>query len=96
MKNKQPYFVTKAEQREKNLYFNTGACWTIGRAADNSFAFEDLSMSRRHAVVQALKPGKFYIFDLAVNNAVIPPTGVLQVFNDLANISAYLQEDAAA
>ncbi len=43
-----------------------------------------------------VKPGKFYIFDLAVNNAVIPLTGIAQVFNDLANISAYLQEDAAA
>ena len=43
-----------------------------------------------------VKPGQFYIFDEAVNNAVIPVTGVLPVFNDLANISAYLQEDAAA
>lgn len=42
-----------------------------------------------------MKPGQFDIFDLA-NNAVIPFTGVAQVFNDLANISAYLQEDAAA
>jgi serine-type D-Ala-D-Ala carboxypeptidase/endopeptidase (penicillin-binding protein 4) len=42
-----------------------------------------------------VKPGQFYIFDLAINNAVIPLTGILQVFNDLANISAYLQEDAA-
>jgi D-alanyl-D-alanine carboxypeptidase/D-alanyl-D-alanine-endopeptidase (penicillin-binding protein 4) len=42
-----------------------------------------------------VKPGQFYIFDVAVNNAVIPFTGVVQVFNDLANISAYLQEDAA-
>jgi hypothetical protein len=43
-----------------------------------------------------VKPGKFDIFDLAINNAVIPFTGIAQVFNDLANISAYLQEDAAA
>ena len=42
------------------------------------------------------KPGKFSIFDLAINNAVIPFTGVAQVFNDLANISAYLQEGAAS
>jgi D-alanyl-D-alanine carboxypeptidase/D-alanyl-D-alanine-endopeptidase (penicillin-binding protein 4) len=41
-----------------------------------------------------VKPGQFDIFDLAINNAVIPFTGVLQVFNDLAIISAYLQEDA--
>jgi len=42
-----------------------------------------------------VKPGKFYIFDLAINNALIPFTGAQQVFNDLANISAFLQEDAA-
>ena len=42
-----------------------------------------------------VKPGQFYIFDLAIDNAVLPPTGVAQVFTDLANISAYLQEDAA-
>jgi D-alanyl-D-alanine carboxypeptidase/D-alanyl-D-alanine-endopeptidase (penicillin-binding protein 4) len=43
-----------------------------------------------------VKPGQFDVFDLAVSNAVIPLTGVEQVFNDLGNISAYLQEDAAA
>jgi D-alanyl-D-alanine carboxypeptidase/D-alanyl-D-alanine-endopeptidase (penicillin-binding protein 4) len=43
-----------------------------------------------------VKPGKFDIFDVVVNNATIPVTGVEQVFNDLANISAYLQEDASA
>jgi len=42
-----------------------------------------------------VKPGKFYIFDLTINNAVVPLTGIAQVFNDLGNISAYLQEDAA-
>ncbi len=42
-----------------------------------------------------VKPGQFDIFDLAINNAVIPFTGILPVFNDLANISAYLQEDTA-
>jgi serine-type D-Ala-D-Ala carboxypeptidase/endopeptidase (penicillin-binding protein 4) len=42
-----------------------------------------------------VKPGQFYIFDLAVNNAVVPLTGILPVFNDLANISAFLQEEAA-
>jgi D-alanyl-D-alanine carboxypeptidase/D-alanyl-D-alanine-endopeptidase (penicillin-binding protein 4) len=41
------------------------------------------------------KPGTVAAFD-AVNNAVIPLTGILPVFNDLATISAYLQEDAAA
>jgi D-alanyl-D-alanine carboxypeptidase/D-alanyl-D-alanine-endopeptidase (penicillin-binding protein 4) len=43
-----------------------------------------------------VKPDQFYIFDLAVNNAVTSLTGIPQVFDDLATISAYLQEDAAA
>jgi D-alanyl-D-alanine carboxypeptidase/D-alanyl-D-alanine-endopeptidase (penicillin-binding protein 4) len=43
-----------------------------------------------------VKPGQFDIFDVVIDNAVIPFTGVVQVFNDLATISAYLQEDAAA
>jgi len=43
-----------------------------------------------------VRPGQFHLFDLAVNNAVTSFTGVLQVFNDLGYISAYLQEDAAA
>jgi D-alanyl-D-alanine carboxypeptidase/D-alanyl-D-alanine-endopeptidase (penicillin-binding protein 4) len=42
-----------------------------------------------------VNPGQFYIFDLAVNNAVVSLTGILPVFNDLANIFAFLQEDAA-
>jgi D-alanyl-D-alanine carboxypeptidase/D-alanyl-D-alanine-endopeptidase (penicillin-binding protein 4) len=42
-----------------------------------------------------VKPGKFYIFDLTINNALVPLTGIPQVFNDLAIISAFLQEDAA-
>jgi len=42
-----------------------------------------------------VKSGQFDIFDLAINDAVIPVTGILLVFNDLANISAFLQEDVA-
>ena len=42
-----------------------------------------------------MKSGQFDIFDLAINDAVIPVTGILLVFNDLANISAFLQEDVA-
>jgi hypothetical protein len=42
-----------------------------------------------------VKSGQSDIFDLAINDAVIPVTGILPVFNDLANISAFLQEDVA-
>jgi D-alanyl-D-alanine carboxypeptidase/D-alanyl-D-alanine-endopeptidase (penicillin-binding protein 4) len=40
-----------------------------------------------------VKPGQFYIFDEVINNAVIPPTSILPVVNDLSNISAILQEN---
>lgn len=43
-----------------------------------------------------VRPGQFDVYDLVVDNAVTSFTGVVQVFNDLAYISAYLQEDAAA
>ena len=44
-----------------------------------------------------VKPGKYYVYDLVVNESVVPDfNGVLGVATDAANISAILQEDAAA
>jgi serine-type D-Ala-D-Ala carboxypeptidase/endopeptidase (penicillin-binding protein 4) len=43
-----------------------------------------------------VKPGKYYVYDLVVNGSVVQDfNGVLQVDEDLANISAILQEEAA-
>jgi adenylate cyclase len=42
--------------------------WTIGRSAENAFAFNDVAMSRRHALVEQLQPGKFYLVDLGSSN----------------------------
>jgi adenylate cyclase len=63
----QPYFVT-GRQATTKLYLNTGSSWTIGRSAENVFVFEDNAMSRRHAVVQQMQPGKFYFIDLGSSN----------------------------
>jgi adenylate cyclase len=68
LENEHSYFVLKGQQTEDKLYLNLGGSWTIGRSAENAFAFEDSSMSRRHAVVQELQPGKFYLIDLGSRN----------------------------
>jgi D-alanyl-D-alanine carboxypeptidase/D-alanyl-D-alanine-endopeptidase (penicillin-binding protein 4) len=44
-----------------------------------------------------VKPGRYYVYDLVVNGSVVQDfNGVLGVATDAANISAILQEDAAA
>ncbi len=41
------------------------------------------------------RPGRFYVFDLVVNSAVVQDiNGVLKVYDELGNISAILQEEA--
>jgi D-alanyl-D-alanine carboxypeptidase/D-alanyl-D-alanine-endopeptidase (penicillin-binding protein 4) len=43
------------------------------------------------------EPGQFHVFDLVVNGSVVPDiNSVLKVYDDLGNISGYLQEDAAS
>jgi len=68
LENEHPYFVLEGQQAEDKLYLNLGGRWTIGRSAENTFPFEDPSISRRHAVVQELQPGKFYLIDLGSRN----------------------------
>ena len=42
------------------------------------------------------EPGNFHVFYLVVNDATAQDiAGALQIFNDLADISAILQEDAS-
>ena len=61
------YFLTGA-QATKKLYLGAGSSWTIGRAAENVFVFDDKAMSRCHAVVQQMQPGKFYFIDFGSSN----------------------------
>jgi D-alanyl-D-alanine carboxypeptidase/D-alanyl-D-alanine-endopeptidase (penicillin-binding protein 4) len=82
-----------------NLSGICGACPATGKvfAKPGTAAAYD-AFNNRLFLSEALggylevKPGQFEIFDVAINNAVVPFTGVDGVFNDLANISAYLQE----
>ena len=68
MEKEQPYFVIEGQQTEEKVYLNSGGPWTIGRAAENVVAVADPSLSRRHAVVQELQPGRYYLIDLGSRN----------------------------
>lgn len=61
------YFLTQTQVRKK-LYLGAGSSWTIGRSAENAFVFDDKAMSRCHAVVQQMQPGKFYFIDFGSSN----------------------------
>lgn len=61
------YFLAGA-QAGKKMYLNAGSSWTIGRSAENAFVFDDKAMSRCHAVVQQMQPGKFYFIDFGSSN----------------------------
>jgi adenylate cyclase len=64
----QPYFEVEGAQAERNLRLDGANSWTIGRSPENAFAFDDDAMSRRHALVQQMQPGKFYMIDLGSRN----------------------------
>jgi adenylate cyclase len=61
------YFRTETPTGKK-LYLNAGSSWTIGRSSENVFVFNDKAMSRCHAVVQQMQPGKFYFIDFGSSN----------------------------
>jgi adenylate cyclase len=61
------YFLTGTQTSNK-LYLSAGSSWTIGRSAENAFVFDDRAMSRCHAVVQQMQPGKFYFIDFGSSN----------------------------
>ncbi|GHO99480.1 D-alanyl-D-alanine carboxypeptidase/D-alanyl-D-alanine-endopeptidase [Reticulibacter mediterranei] len=71
-------------------------------AKPGTVANPDLLNSPRFALDEALagylevKPNQFYVFDLVINSALPQDiTGVLKIYNDLGNIAALLQEEAA-
>ncbi len=61
------YFLT-GTQATKKLHLGTGSSWTIGRSAENAFVFDDMAMSRCHAVVQRMQLGRFYFIDFGSSN----------------------------
>jgi len=64
----QPYFEVEGASAEKRLRLEGANSWTIGRSPGNAFVLNDDAMSRRHALVQQMQPGKFYLIDLGSRN----------------------------
>jgi adenylate cyclase len=61
------YFLTGMPGGKK-LYLDCGSSWSIGRSGENALVFDDKAMSRCHAVVQEMHPGKFYFIDFGSSN----------------------------
>lgn len=68
MEIEKPHFRTEGAEKERKLILDGSNSWTIGRSSENAFVFDDDAMSRRHAVIQQVQPGKFYIVDLGSSN----------------------------
>ena len=68
MEIEHPYFEVLGAQAERKLRLEGTNSWTIGRSPENLFVLEDDAMSRRHALVQQMQPGKFYLIDLGSRN----------------------------
>jgi adenylate cyclase len=63
-----PHLQIKGEKGERTLVLDGSGSWAIGRSAENVFVFDDDAMSRRHALLQQMQPGKFYLIDLGSSN----------------------------
>jgi adenylate cyclase len=65
---KQPFLEVEEAPAGRKLKLDGANSWTIGRSPDNAFVIEDDAMSRRHALIQQMQPGKFYLIDLGSRN----------------------------
>ena len=64
-----PQLQIKGSESDQALILEGPGPWTIGRSSlDSVFAFDDSSMSRKHAVFQQIRPGKFCFIDLGSRN----------------------------
>ena len=64
----EPYLEVEGASHCPKLSLGGGQYWTIGRAADNTFVFDDNMMSRQHAVIQQMQAGTFHFVDLGSRN----------------------------
>ncbi len=62
------HLVASFDDKTHELTLDSGSSWSIGRSTENTLVCEDKAVSRRHAVVQQLQPGKFYFIDLGSRN----------------------------
>ena len=68
MEIKPPFLEVEGAPAGRKLKLDGANSWTIGRSPDNAFVIEDDAMSRRHALIQQMQPGKFYLIDLGSRN----------------------------
>lgn len=68
MQTEGPHFIVLPHHTGAKFDLSNGNCWTIGRAETNTFVFDDPWMSKRHAVVIQIEPGKFCLIDLGSAN----------------------------
>ena len=68
MEIEQPYLEVEGAPEGRKLQLVGANSWTIGRSPDSAFVVEDDAMSRRHALIQQMQPGKFYMIDLGSRN----------------------------
>jgi adenylate cyclase len=61
-----PHLVVHAGERAVSL--DAGRHWTVGRSSDNQILIDDVSISRRHALLQRLEDGEVYLIDLGSRN----------------------------
>ncbi|MGD1935939.1 MAG: FHA domain-containing protein [Cyanophyceae cyanobacterium] len=63
-----PHLVLSTDAGQRYLPLSGGACWKIGRGADNDFTLPDPWISRHHAMLQCMEDGVFYLIDLGSRN----------------------------
>jgi adenylate cyclase len=68
LESEHPYLEIKNAEGEKKISLHDRNSWTIGRSPENGLVFDDDAMSRRHALIQQPRPGKFYLIDLGSRN----------------------------
>ncbi len=63
-----PYLTVSSPQGIQEFILAEGTAWTIGRSKENNIMLLDESASRKHAMVQIMAAGEFYLIDLGSRN----------------------------
>ncbi len=68
MVNKFPQLIIYTDGGSYTVPIETGKAWTLGRGKDCTIVLSDRWVSRRHALVQQLDNGDYYLIDLGSRN----------------------------
>jgi adenylate cyclase len=63
-----PYLLIHSPEGLDRVNLSLGSYWTIGRSRDSSIVLKDQATSRKHAMVQVMNSGQFYLIDLGSRN----------------------------